>query len=54
VSDLIEVKTGAWYSPWPLLALKAACVASLGIYLFCYLREKRAGRPDSVTLDQKH
>jgi hypothetical protein len=53
VSDLIEVRTGAWYSPWPLLALKAACVASLGIHLFCYLREKRAAHRDSVTLDQQ-
>lgn len=33
VSDLVEVWTGAWWRPWPLLVLKVACVlaiASLG------------------------
>jgi hypothetical protein len=53
LSDFIEVQTRAWYAPWPLLALKAACVASLGVHLFCYLRQKRAERRDCVTLDQK-
>lgn len=29
ISDLIEAKTGAWWRPWPLLALKACCVVAL-------------------------
>lgn len=28
-SDLIEVGTGAWWRPWPLLLLKAACVVAI-------------------------
>lgn len=41
ISDFIEIGTRAWYSPWPLLALKVACVVSLLAHL--YLRVK-AGR----------
>lgn len=29
VSDFIEVRTGAWWRPWPLLVLKALCVCGL-------------------------
>jgi hypothetical protein len=28
-TDLMEIRTGAWWDPWWLLALKAACVAAL-------------------------
>jgi len=42
ISDLIEIKTRAWYSPWSLLALKAACVASLVYHFFAYLRMRRS------------
>jgi len=28
-SDLVEISTGAWWSPWWLLAWKTACVAML-------------------------
>ncbi len=38
ISDFIEIGTRAWYSPWPLLALKIACVVSLLAHL--YLRAK--------------
>ncbi len=41
VSDFIEMRTGAWYSPWSLLALKAACVASLLAHFIAY--RKRQG-----------
>ena len=34
VSDLIEIRTGAWWRPWPLLLLKASCVCVL---LWCLL-----------------
>lgn len=29
VSDLVEPRTGAWYSPWWLLVWKSACVVTL-------------------------
>lgn len=29
VSDLIECRTGAWWRPWWLFALKAGCVLTL-------------------------
>ena len=32
ISDFIEVNTGAWYKPFSLLLLKAACIATL---LYC-------------------
>ena len=35
VSDFIEMRTGAWYSPVGLLILKALCV---GIFFFYLLR----------------
>lgn len=28
-SDWVEIATGAWWRPWPLLALKAACVGAI-------------------------
>ena len=40
VSDFIEVRTGAWYSPWPLLLLKAACVLSLMGHLVVYMKQR--------------
>ena len=29
ISDIFEVFSGAWWRPWPLLVLKAACVIAL-------------------------
>jgi hypothetical protein len=40
VSDFIEMHTGAWYTPWTLFALKAACVTSFLIHLRIYMTEK--------------
>lgn len=37
VSDLIEVQTGAWWDPWWLLVMKAACVL---VFLLAF-RERR-------------
>lgn len=28
-TDLMEIRTGAWWDPWWLFALKAACVTAL-------------------------
>jgi hypothetical protein len=41
VSDIIEVRTGAWWRPLWLLALKAACVVVLA---GCYLRYRAVRR----------
>jgi len=42
VSDFIEMTTGAWWEPWPLLLLKAVCVASFLACLVSY-RKCKAG-----------
>ena len=41
ISDFIEMRTGAWYTPWTLFALKAACVLSFLIHLRIYINTKR-------------
>lgn len=48
VSDFIEMRTGAWYAPWPLLALKAMCVVALLAHLTLYLRRKGGAQGASV------
>ena len=45
VSDIIEVRTGAWWKPWPLLALKAACICVMLFLLWAYFRERKPGPP---------
>jgi len=40
VSDFIEMRTGAWYTPWTLFALKAVCVLSFLIHLRIYTTMK--------------
>lgn len=41
ISDFIEVCTKGWFTPWSLLALKAACVLSLVLHLRAYLKIRR-------------
>jgi len=38
ISDFIEVRTGAWYRPLGLLAMKGICVAVLLHCLVCHRR----------------
>ena len=40
VSDFIEMRTGAWYTPWTLFAFKAACVLLFLIHLRIYMTQK--------------
>ena len=40
VSDFIEITTRAWFEPWPLLALKGACVVSLLLHLGLYRKRR--------------
>lgn len=42
VSDVIEVQTGAWWRPWWLLVLKAACVLVFLVALRAHLRQVKA------------
>ena len=44
LSDLIEIRTEAWYRPWWLLALKAACVVAL-VSCFVWYRAWRREMP---------
>jgi hypothetical protein len=41
ISDLIEMKTGAWWKPTGLLFLKAGCVFTLLTCLVAYFRERK-------------
>ena len=41
LSDYIEAHTGAWWQPWPLLALKAGCIAVFLVLLIRYGRTRR-------------
>lgn len=42
VSDLIEAQTGAWWEPWSLLVMKAACVL---VFLLAWRAHRRQRRP---------
>jgi len=48
ISDFIEMRTGAWYDPPALFALKAACVVSLGVHLALFLRARTRDRPSQA------
>ena len=39
-SDIVEVQTGAWWSPWWLFVWKASCVLSMVILFWVYLRDR--------------
>lgn len=41
ISDIIESKTGAWWRPLWLLAMKVPCVIT---FIYCYLKYRRAQR----------
>ena len=42
LSDLVEVQTGAWYTPWWLLVWKVACVIIFTACFAVYLKRKKA------------
>jgi len=41
VSDLIEVQTGAWWEPWWLFVMKAACAL---VFLLAWNAHRRQGK----------
>jgi glucose dehydrogenase len=48
ISDLVEVRTGAWWKPWWLLVWKGTCVVGLLTLLVGYIRTRRA-TPESAS-----
>jgi hypothetical protein len=52
VSDFIEMRTGAWYSPWPLLLLKAACVISLLAHFVAYRKQHASNAVSNLPEDR--
>ncbi|MFN0079530.1 MAG: hypothetical protein ACKVY0_23945 [Prosthecobacter sp.] len=42
ISDLIEAQTGAWWEPWWLFVMKAACVL---VFLLAWRAHRRQGKP---------
>lgn len=47
VSDCVEMRTGAWWTPWWLLVWKAVCV---GVFLVISFTIKRKGDGDEVSV----
>lgn len=55
VSDLIERHTGAWWRPWWLLAIKAACVATFLVLLIRHYRRREMHRRNGLSpVDSQH
>jgi len=46
VSDLVEIRTGAWWRPWWLAAWKTACVLGILALVVADFRSRRAKPPD--------
>ncbi|MDL5050414.1 hypothetical protein QQ054_30900 [Oscillatoria amoena NRMC-F 0135] len=49
VSDLIEVWSRAWWTPWWLFLLKAICVIGMAGGVFLAIRRKKAKKTLSET-----
>jgi hypothetical protein len=47
-SDLVEIRTGAWWRPWWLLVWKGSCIAAFIVLLWIWSRRRKA---DAVTAD---
>ena len=43
ISDVVEVFTGAWWRPWPLLFLKASSITALVTCGIVYRQRSRRG-----------
>lgn len=43
ISDFVEIRTGAWWEPWWLLAWKAICVVGFVTAWLIYKRRKAEG-----------
>lgn len=47
LSDVIELQTGAWWRPWWLFVMKAACVLVFVVALRAHLRHVKASNARS-------
>lgn len=47
ISDFIEIKTGSWWNPPSLFALKAACVLAMGWLFKRYLDYTKEDNPEN-------
>lgn len=47
ISDIIESFTGAWWRPWPLLALKITCVLTLLFVYKSYHQSRQANHRET-------
>ena len=48
ISDLIEMSTGAWWRPWPLLVFKGICLTGLTWSGWILLRAARRARTGGI------
>ena len=48
ISDYIEIQTGAWWKPWWLLCLKAACIGVFLVTFYKYTRMRRVEDSDDL------
>jgi hypothetical protein len=46
LSDIVEIRTGAWWRPWWLLVWKALCVITLLVLLLMYRHGRKNNRSD--------
>ena len=48
ISDVIEMSTGAWWRPWPLLVFKGICLTGLTWSGWILLRAARRARTGGI------
>ena len=46
ISDLVEMRTGAWWRPWWLFAWKAVCVVVLAMVFYRFFRIRKSKDAD--------
>ena len=51
ITDFVEIRTRAWFDPWPLLAVNVLCVSMLLFLLILYRKRKATGTPPDQTRD---
>jgi hypothetical protein len=51
LSDVVEVRTGAWWHPWWLLIWKGACLVCFVLLLIAYQVRRRGNRENEQPED---
>ncbi len=52
-SDLMEMKTGAWWKPWWLFVWKAGCVATFLALYWMHRRKRKSSEAESPNEEVK-